>query len=89
LVALIVLHLGAIAFYTFLKKDNLVKPMITGWKDIGLIEAQSGKSVKGGGMIAFVIALLIALSVVFIGSGTWLPQAPKPVQSPTPAASSW
>ena len=89
LVALSVLHLGAIAFYTFLKKDNLVKPMITGWKEIGLIEAQSGKSVKGGGMIAFVIALLIALSVVFIGSGTWLPQAPKPVQSPTPAASSW
>ena len=89
LIALIVLHLGAIAFYTFLKKDNLVKPMITGWKDIGPIEAQSGKSVKGGGMIAFVIALLIALSVVFIGSGTWLPQAPNPVQSPTPAASSW
>lgn len=89
LIALIVLHLGAIAFYTFLKKDNLVKPMITGWKDVSPIEAQRAKSIKGGGVIAFVIALLIALGIVLIGSGTWLPQAPKPVQSPTPAASSW
>jgi len=89
LIALIVLHLGAIAFYTFLKKDDLVKPMITGWKDVGPNEERGAKSKKDGGVIALVVALLIALGVMYVGSGTWLPHAPRPVQSPTPAASSW
>ncbi|SPF77407.1 putative Ni/Fe-hydrogenase 1 B-type cytochrome subunit [Aliiroseovarius pelagivivens] len=34
LLALIVLHLGAILFYRFWKRENLVKPMITGWKEV-------------------------------------------------------
>ena len=89
LMALIVLHLGAIAFYTVLKKDSLIKPMITGWKDVAPIEAQRGKSIKGGGVIAFAVALLIALGMVYVGSGAWLTQAPAPVQSPTPAAAAW
>lgn len=29
---LVLLHLAAIAFYYFWKKENLIKPMITGWK---------------------------------------------------------
>jgi cytochrome b len=32
LFALVVLHLAAIAFYRIWKRENLVKPMITGWK---------------------------------------------------------
>jgi cytochrome b len=28
----VVLHVGAILFYLLWKKENLVKPMITGWK---------------------------------------------------------
>jgi cytochrome b len=34
LLALIVLHLGAILFYRFWKRENLVKPMVTGWKEV-------------------------------------------------------
>ncbi|NDW54055.1 cytochrome b/b6 domain-containing protein [Aliiroseovarius sp. PrR006] len=34
LLALVVLHLGAILFYRFWKRENLVKPMVTGWKDV-------------------------------------------------------
>jgi cytochrome b len=33
LLALIGLHLAAVAFYFFGKRDNLVKPMITGFKE--------------------------------------------------------
>jgi len=33
LYALIVLHLSAIAFYVFYKRENLVKPMLTGFKE--------------------------------------------------------
>lgn len=32
LLALVVLHLAAILFYLLWKRENLVKPMITGWK---------------------------------------------------------
>ena len=32
LLVLVGLHLAAIIFYLFWKRENLVKPMITGWK---------------------------------------------------------
>jgi cytochrome b len=82
LIALIVLHLAAILFYVHIKKDNLLKPMITGWKEI---KPGEGKSATGGGALAFVVALIIALAVVYGGSGAWIP-APPPVQVP---AATW
>ncbi|MFZ4537799.1 cytochrome b/b6 domain-containing protein [Propionivibrio sp.] len=82
LIALIVLHLGAITFYAHVKKDNLVKPMITGWKDVKLGDGVQGESAKGGGALAFIVALLIALAVVYGGSGAWIPAPPTPVAAP-------
>lgn len=70
---LIALHLGAIAFYGHVKKDNLVKPMITGWK-----ETEHGESAKGGGLVAFILALVIAGAAVYAASGAWLPPPPPP-----------
>lgn len=84
LIALIALHLAAILFYTHVKKEQLVKPMITGWKDV---QPGQGESAKGGGAIAIVIALLIAAAAIYAGSGAWLP-APQPPATP-PAAASW
>ncbi|WP_301103436.1 cytochrome b/b6 domain-containing protein [Propionivibrio sp.] len=78
LIALIILHLCAIAFYAHVKKDNLVKPMITGWKDV-----EQGESATGGGAIAFIVALLIALAAVYVGSGAWLPAPPPPAAAQT------
>ena len=69
LIAMIVLHLAAITFYTTVKKDKLVKPMLTGWKDV---EPGCGKAATGGSKLAFVVALLIALGAVYAGSGRWL-----------------
>ncbi len=34
LLALVVLHVGAILFYKFWKREDLVRPMITGWKAV-------------------------------------------------------
>lgn len=34
LLAMVCLHLAAISFYYFWKKENLVVPMITGWKSV-------------------------------------------------------
>ena len=80
LLALVVLHVGAIAFYLRVKKENLVKPMITGWKD----NAQ-GESARGGGIVAFAVAVVVAASAVYGASGVWLPApppAPKAVETP-------
>lgn len=75
---LIGLHIAAVLFYVHVKKQNLVKPMITGWKE------GEGESAKGGGWLAFVVALAIALAAVYGASGAWLkqPQAPAGVETP-------
>lgn len=72
LIALIVLHLVAIMFYAYVKKNNLVMPMITGWKDVDAEHNLNAESANGGHSIAFIIALLIALAVAYAGSGTWI-----------------
>lgn len=80
LIALVVLHLGAIVFYTRVKKENLVKPMITGWKD-----GAQGESARGGGWLALAVALVVAAAAVYGASGAWLPApppAPKGVETP-------
>ena len=80
LIALVLLHVGAIVFYTRFKKESLVKPMITGWKD----NAQ-GESARGGGIVAFTVAVVVAASAVYGASGVWLPApppAPKAVETP-------
>jgi cytochrome b len=76
IILLVVAHVGAIGFYARIKKQNLVKPMITGWK-VG-----SGETARGGGGIAFVVALLVAMGAVYAASGSWLP--PPPVADSTP-----
>ncbi len=78
--ALVAVHVGAILFYARVKKDNLVKPMITGWKDVDDGEAQS---THGGGWLAFVVALAVALFAVWVASGGLLPPPPPP--APVPA----
>ncbi len=73
---LIALHIAAIAFYGHVRKQKLVKPMLTGWKD------GPGESATGGGALALILALAVAGAAVYGASGAWLP-APLP---PPPAA---
>lgn len=73
LIALVALHVGAIAFYGHVKKQNLVKPMVTGWKEDG-----EGESATGGGLLALLVALLVAAAAVYGASGAWLPALPPP-----------
>lgn len=82
LIALVVLHLAAIAFYGHVKKKKLLKPMLTGWKDDG-----EGESATGGGIVALVAALLFAAAAVYGASGAWLPEPPPP--PPAAETPSW
>ena len=74
---LVGLHIAAVLFHVHIRKKNLLKPMITGWKD----EATS-ESATGGGLVALVVALAIAVAAVYGASGVWLPKAPTVVETP-------
>lgn len=82
LITFVVLHIGAVAFHGHFKKDNLVKPMLTGWK-----EGASGEPARGGGPIALVVTLMVAGAAVYGASGAWLPEPPPP--PPAAETPSW
>jgi len=90
LLAIVGLHLAAIAFYTRVKKESLVKPMVTGWKEddpvlakVAHVEQRS----RLGSAIAFVVAALIATTTVYAASGGLLPaEPPPPPAAAAPAA---
>lgn len=77
---LLAAHIGAIAFYVRVKKDNLVRPMITGDRDV-----EAGEPARGGGKLALLLALAVAVTVAVVASGTCLPKPPPPPVVETPA----
>ena len=89
LFVLLAVHIVAIIFYTLVKKDNLVKPMITGWKEV-----KEGKSAVKGGIIAFSVALFFSLAAVYavsdftlrdaFSSTAQLPAAPQKITPSVP-----
>lgn len=72
LMALIALHIGAIIFYLRIKRRNLVGPMLTGRHD-----GHTSDAARGGGLLAFTLALGIALLASYAASGAWLPAPPQ------------
>lgn len=73
LLLLVTLHVGAIIFYARVKKQNLVKAMITGWA-----AGSPEQSSRGGGTAAAIVAMLIAAASVWAASGAWLPEPATP-----------
>lgn len=86
IIGLVLLHVGAIVFYARVRHDNLVRPMITGDKNVDTVDAAAANS-RRGGAVAFVGALLIALAAVYAASGALLPEPPPP--APADAAPAW
>ncbi|OEZ61751.1 cytochrome b/b6 domain-containing protein [Duganella sp. HH105] len=64
LLAVLALHIVAILVYLFLKKDNLVKPMVTGWKEV-----RTGTSAAKGSWTALLLSVAFAVAVVACASG--------------------
>ena len=77
LLVLLGLHILAIAFYLVVKKHNLIKPMVTGWKHAQGRGANVPKT-RGGSPLGLVIALLVAAAVTYAASGKLLHRAPPP-----------
>ncbi|MBL8383668.1 MAG: cytochrome b/b6 domain-containing protein [Burkholderiales bacterium] len=63
ILALVALHLAAIAFYFFFHKDNLVRPMVTGIKRA---RAQPGASRHGSTALAIVLLAASGVGVYFL-----------------------
>jgi len=75
LLALIGLHVLAIAYHVRIKRDDLLKPMVTGWKDVA-----QGESTHGGSPLALAAAVLLAvLAASSVGSSA------APGRTPVPA----
>jgi cytochrome b len=71
LLALVVLHLIAIIFYRWVKKTNLVAPMLTGKKEVpvALAAAVTTYQGKGFGVIRFILSVIISSTVMWGVSG--------------------
>jgi len=80
---LVGLHLAAIIFYAVKKGEKLVPAMVTGKK---AVETSEARDATGGGLVAFVIAVAIAVGTVWVASGALNPPPPAvPDNYETPA----
>lgn len=75
LYGLLGLHIAAIAFYALIKRQKLIKPMVTGWKTV----PPAVKPPRRARPIALLASLAVATGAVVAASGLW-------AHSPTAAA---
>lgn len=86
LFALLGLHVAAIAFYVKVKKQSLVKPMVTGKKEVPADHPPP----RAAGWGAFLVSVLLAASAVYGASAAWTRTPPAPEAAPAAqAAPAW
>lgn len=77
LLGLLALHVVAIVFYVRVKKDKLVRPMVTGWKTVPADLPRP----RPARPIALIVALSVGAGAAYAASGIWIPQQPAPEPS--------
>jgi len=91
LIAVIALHAAAIVFYVRVKRETLLRPMLTGWKAVPREHAPPAHEQhhrqlgKASGLIAFVLAASVASATVYAAAGALLEPAPPPAPAATPS----
>lgn len=75
IVGLISLHVLTVLFYWLVKKNNLIKPMITGKTEQINEEYQPA---TGGRWLAFILSCLFAAGAFYVAQGSWVPKPPPP-----------
>lgn len=89
LLALVVVHVAAIVFYARVRKENLVKPMITGWTEATPSSPAASGQRRGGGLVAFIVSVLIAGAATWAAAGGLLPPPPPAAAQPAAASPGW
>ncbi len=85
LIAVVLLHAAAIIYYVRVRRETLVRPMLSGRKELepalahDLQRQRSGRTV-----LAFVLASAVALATVYAAAGGLAPSPPV-VTAPAPA----
>lgn len=82
LLALIALHVLAIVFYLVVRRSNLVRPMLSGWKEIHAEPPREASPARGGGPVALLVALFIALGAMVAAGGLWQDWQAVPPSAP-------
>jgi cytochrome b len=84
------LHVLAVFFYVLFKKNNLLKPMVTGWKEIKSSRASANSpATTKGSFIGLVSSVVVAVVTVYGASSAGLADAPAaapPAKVAAPAA---
>ncbi|EUJ10628.1 cytochrome b [Methylophilaceae bacterium 11] len=91
LLAVIALHLLAIAFYWVVKKNNLIHPMLTGKKEIAILSESALIHEEKAKPINFIISIAIALLVVWLIFGNVFVDllSPEPAAKPPASQHQW
>jgi len=79
ILALVALHVLAVLFYRFGRGKDLITPMLTGTK---ATDEPGAEPARGGGLLAFAVALVIAIAAVWVADGGLLPPPPPPPPPP-------
>ncbi|MEP2979826.1 MAG: cytochrome b/b6 domain-containing protein [Lentilitoribacter sp.] len=66
IIGLIVLHLAAIAFYRFIKKDDIVKPMVIGQKEVTEDYAEKAPPLDEKKLIVAAMAILVSIAIAYL-----------------------
>jgi cytochrome b len=82
LVGLVCLHTFTVIFYLIVKKNNLLTPMFTGYKTV---DDPSLESARGGGWLSFILAVMVAVAVLWVANGGLNPAPPPPPPQTAPA----
>lgn len=87
LIGLVLLHIAAIVYYLRVKKENLIKPMLTGWKESHPEEVAEHHARPRGSLAGAIVALALAGLAVWGASGIWqaAPPPPPPAATSTPS----
>jgi cytochrome b len=79
LIGAVLLHAAAIVYYVRVRHERLVRPMLTGYKQL---PPQEASQVHGAARIG--VALVVAAAAVYAASGAFAPE-PVIVSAPAPA----
>lgn len=88
ILALVLMHVAAIVFYVRFRRQDLLRPMITGERtlDPSAGDDTTARDASGGGWLALVLSLLLAGAAVYVARGDWIPPPPPPPVEDLPPA---
>ncbi|WP_374488045.1 cytochrome b/b6 domain-containing protein [Zoogloea sp.] len=90
LLVLIGLHVGAVLFYLLVKRENLIRPMITGHARSSAHQPPGPPLSLPRRLAGLTLALGVAAGATAAAAGYWLPEAPQPAPASTaPANPGW